>query len=123
MCPPLASVDISTLSGDEVLYYFGVLGIQGLLLPKFQCSSSKRGLWKCRLTLYGLTFECDYTFHTPLEAKRAMARRALEKLQSIYSAWTVPPEPMDCPLATGWSWTDILKGILQIVGLSWWLIT
>jgi hypothetical protein len=123
MCLPLASVNIPTLSRDKVMYYFGVLATRALLLPKFQCSSTKKGTWKCRLTLYGHTFECDYIFHTSLEAKGAMARKALEKLQSIYSAWTVPPEPMDCPLAKGWSWTEILKGILQIVGLSWWLIT
>ncbi|GFF27458.1 hypothetical protein IFM61606_09961 [Aspergillus udagawae] len=75
----------------------------------FGVSSKKRGFWKGKLTLYGLTFESDYTFHTPLQAKSAMARKALEKLQSPYSSWKVPPEPMDCPLATGWGWTDILK--------------
>lgn len=48
-----------------------------------------------------------------------MARKALEKLRSIYSAWTVPPEPMDSPLATGWSWMEILKGILQIAYTAW----
>lgn len=115
-CLPLGSLDISTVSSDKVLYYFGVLAIQALLLPKFQCDSSKkRGFWKGKLTLYGLTFESDYSFHTPLQAKSAMARKALEKLQSPYSSWTVPPEPMDCPLTTGWSWTDILKGILHIL--------
>ncbi|GFF48502.1 hypothetical protein IFM46972_08561 [Aspergillus udagawae] len=109
-CLPLGSLDISTIRNDKVLYYFGVLAIQALLLPKFQCDSSKkRGFWKGKLTLYGLTFESDYTFHTPLQAKSAMARKALEKLQSPYSSWKVPPEPMDCPLATGWGWTDILK--------------
>ncbi|EAW20964.1 uncharacterized protein NFIA_114970 [Aspergillus fischeri NRRL 181] len=109
-CLPLGSLDISTLSSDKVLYYFGVLAIQALLLPKFQCDSSRRrGFWKGKLTLYGLTFESDYSFHTPLQAKSAMARKALEKLLSPYSSWTVPPEPMDCPLTTGWSWTDILK--------------
>lgn len=46
---PLASIDISTLSSDKVIYYFGVLATQALLLPKFQCSSSKRGTWKCRM--------------------------------------------------------------------------
>ncbi|KAF7122798.1 hypothetical protein CNMCM5793_000908 [Aspergillus hiratsukae] len=109
MCLPLASINISTLSSDKALYYFGVLATQALLLPKFQCSLSKRGLWKCRLTLYGHTFERDYIFRASLEAKTAMARKALEKLQSIYSAWTVPPQPMNCPLATDWSWTEILK--------------
>jgi hypothetical protein len=117
-CLPLGSLEISTLSSDKVLYYFGVLAIQALLLPKFQCDSSKkRGFWKGKLTLYGLTFESDYSFHTPLQAKSAMARKALEKLQGPYSSWTVPPEPMDSPLTTGWSWTDILKGILRILTL------
>ncbi|RHZ53367.1 uncharacterized protein CDV56_102988 [Aspergillus thermomutatus] len=109
-CMPLASLDISAISSDKVLYYFGVLAVQALLLPRFQCSSSrKRGLWKGKLTLYGQTFESDYSFHTTLKAKSAMARKALEKLKSPYSAWKVPPEPMDCPLATGWNWIEILK--------------
>ncbi|KAH1363471.1 hypothetical protein KXV95_006325 [Aspergillus fumigatus] len=82
-CLPLGSLNNPTLSSYKVLYYFGVLAIQALLLPKFQCDSSqKRGFWKGKLTLYGLTFESDYSFHTPLQAKSAMARKALEKLRA-----------------------------------------
>ena len=82
-CLPLGSLNNPTLSSYKVLYYFGVLAIQALLLPKFQCDSSqKRGFWKGKLTLYGLSFESDYSFHTPLQAKSAMARKALEKLRA-----------------------------------------
>ncbi|EAW10894.1 uncharacterized protein ACLA_065280 [Aspergillus clavatus NRRL 1] len=105
----LASFGISELSESQVLFYLGVLGVEALLLPRFQYTRcSKKGMWLCKLTIYGHTFDLGQAFHTKFEARCEVSRKAMARLQRQFPDWTVPEEPRD-GLCYGWDWVEILR--------------
>ena len=81
--PRLASLDLRELDVNETLFYFGVLAIQSLLLPRFQYSQDPSDRkWGCTLTMYGHTIVKPHLFDSQGVAKAEACREALKTLVS-----------------------------------------
>lgn len=107
--PSLESLNPALLADSRTLFYFGVLTIQTLLLPRFRFTR-EGGRWGVELTLYGYTISKPASFDTQIGAKVQVCREALELLKSRYPNWMVPGEPTDRLTASHWPWEKLLDG-------------
>ncbi|RAH71202.1 uncharacterized protein BO66DRAFT_437624 [Aspergillus aculeatinus CBS 121060] len=87
-----ADVDLDYLEDDVVLFCFGVLTTQALLLPRFQFNFSKTRRWGVKLTMYGHTIIKSTVYDTQKEAKSDACRAALKKLQLDFPDWILPDD-------------------------------
>lgn len=112
----LSTLDINELSPTQAVFYFGVLAVQTLLLPRFQLTRSHDGhdnrKWGGMLTMYGHTIVEHHVFGSESETKTALCREALERLVSHFPGWNVPDEPEDFPSKKyiTWNWVETLDG-------------
>ena len=108
-------LDIKDLSPSQAVFYFGVLAVQALLLPRVQFSQGPGHgdrKWGGTLTMYGHTIVEPNVFDVQSEAKATLCRAALKRLMSQFPEWSVPDEPEDFPArrCTGWNWVEVLQG-------------
>ncbi|RAK77143.1 uncharacterized protein BO72DRAFT_527908 [Aspergillus fijiensis CBS 313.89] len=87
-----ADVDLDYLEDVVVLFCFGVLTTQALLLPRFQFNFSKSRRWGVKLTMYGHTIIKSTVYDTQKEAKSDVCRAALNKLQLDFPDWILPDD-------------------------------
>lgn len=112
----LSTLDINELNPTQAVFYFGVLAVQALLLPRFQLTRSHDShdnrKWGGMLTMYGHTIVEPHVFGSESEAKTALCRKALERLVSQFPGWNVPDEPKDFPPKKyiTWNWVETLDG-------------
>ncbi|RAL08662.1 uncharacterized protein BO97DRAFT_328251, partial [Aspergillus homomorphus CBS 101889] len=106
----LAEAQLDFLDDDVILFCFGVLTTQALLLPRFQFSVSKSCRWGVKLTMYGHTIVKSIIYNTQKEAKSDVCRAALRKLQPDFPDWKLPDIIDDVSLASDWNWVDLLQG-------------
>lgn len=105
------SLNVKEITPSQVIFYFGVLAIQSLLLPRFQYDHDERERkWACTLTMYGYTIVKPHIFDSREEAKIEICREGLKTLASRFPKWTVPGEPEECLNTLGWNWVEILQG-------------
>ncbi|OJJ34351.1 hypothetical protein ASPWEDRAFT_184854 [Aspergillus wentii DTO 134E9] len=110
--PRLGALDTTTLEPNQTLWYFGVLAIQALLLPRFHYATrkAKRNNNKCgvKLTMYGQTIVRDHVFNSQMEAKAVACSVALKSLKSQFPEWRVPGVPTEDVITAGWNWIELL---------------
>ncbi|PYH88824.1 hypothetical protein BO71DRAFT_338024 [Aspergillus ellipticus CBS 707.79] len=112
----LGSINPSNLNEDEVLFCYGVLATQALLLPRFYFSNSKGSRWGLKLTMYGHTIIRSNVYPSQKAAKVDVCRAAMKKLQADYPEWILPEED-DCLVTSGWNWTGLLRDYCTHNGL------
>lgn len=96
-----------------MIFYFGVLATQALLLPRFEFIQGQvNQKWGGILTIYGHSFVEPAIFKTQYNAKAELCQAALKKLVAQFPGWSVPEEPGDAPSqkSNGWDWVTILHG-------------
>lgn len=101
-----------------MLFCFGVLAIQTLILPRFEFNENLEDTWNTdskwgvKLTVYGHTFRRKQSFPSAMEAEVAVCRDALAMLKRQLPLLTIPDGPTDYPTATtsGWDWVEFLHG-------------
>ncbi|RAL04354.1 uncharacterized protein BO80DRAFT_432050 [Aspergillus ibericus CBS 121593] len=109
-CPRrLASTKLCKLSQDEVLFFYGALATQALLLPRFQFYNTKDSRWGVKLTMYGFTITKSNIYPSQRAAKADVCLAALKKLQAEYPEWILPDEEQDGPVTSGWDWIELLR--------------
>ncbi|BCR91752.1 uncharacterized protein ACHE_70595A [Aspergillus chevalieri] len=108
--PRLDSLNINEITSSQAIFYFGVLAIQSLLLPRFHYSKDHGGKkWACTLTMYGRTIVRSFLFETQMEARIEVCWEALKGLQSQFPGWLVPYEPEGGSNSPGWNWVELLQ--------------
>lgn len=98
-----------------MLFCFGVLATQILILPRFQFIGDKNtgnGKFGVKLTVYGYTFRRNQAFDSEMEAKVEVCREALTMLKHQLPRLIVPNAPFDylTTAAAGWNWVELLRG-------------
>lgn len=96
-----------------MVFYYGVLAAQALLLPRFEFTQSQvNQKWGGTLTMYGHTLVEPAIFKTQNDAKVELCQAALKKLVAQFSEWFVPEEPEDIPAQKDnvWDWVKTLHG-------------
>ncbi|PYI04496.1 hypothetical protein BO78DRAFT_449686 [Aspergillus sclerotiicarbonarius CBS 121057] len=113
-CPRrLASTNLCKLSEDEVLFCYGALATQALLLPRFQFNNSKDSRWGVKLTMYGFTIARSNVYPSQKAAKADVCLAALKRLQAEYPEWILPDEEQDGPVTSGWDWIELLRAMAE----------
>lgn len=94
-----------------MLFYFGVLALQKLLLPSFHTTKpEERGFSGVTLTTYGHTITRIRNNETPEQAKVEVCREALHKFRAEYPEWVVPCVLTDWYPGPDWNWCELLHG-------------
>ncbi|KAJ5580164.1 uncharacterized protein N7459_006149 [Penicillium hispanicum] len=108
---PLGSITLDSLTANQVLFFFGVLGIMGRLNPRYQFKFGGPGGQKVgvRLTMYGHTIVVSPCADNANVARVAACHRALSKLRKFNPQWLVPPLPMDGLTRPEWNWVRLLE--------------
>jgi hypothetical protein len=108
--PPLAQVDISTLSSEQVLFYFGVLKLQEKrhLQPTFEYTEEPEGRWSAKLTMYNDSLRLP-SMSSLVVAKVEICRLALSILKVRHGGWKVPDEPNADLTPQDWRWFSLLQ--------------
>ncbi|RAH83993.1 hypothetical protein BO86DRAFT_446730 [Aspergillus japonicus CBS 114.51] len=105
----LSDVELDLLEDDVILFCFGVLTTQALLLPRFQFNISKSRRWGVKLTMYGCTIIKSAIYDTQKEAKSDICRAALKKLQPEFPDWNLPDDLDNIESSVDWDWVDLLQ--------------
>jgi hypothetical protein len=107
----LGSLNLETLSDSKILYYFGVLAIQTVLLPQFHLTRGrKRDRWGVKMTMYGMTFVRSHVYASRKDAKVDVCKEALKKLKVEQPDWIVPERPGGSLPPVDRDWVRILRG-------------
>ncbi|PWY78151.1 hypothetical protein BO94DRAFT_472361, partial [Aspergillus sclerotioniger CBS 115572] len=114
----LGSTNLCKLSEDEVLFCYGALATQALLLPRFQFNNSKDSRWGVKLTMYGFTIARSNVYSSQKAAKADVCRTALKRLQAEYPEWVLPDEEQGGPVTSGWDWIELLREYCVQNGIS-----
>lgn len=108
-----SELDLKELSPNQIVFYYGVLAAQALLLPRFEFTQGQvNQKWGGTLTMYGHTLVEPALFKTQNDAKVELCQAALKKLVAQFPEWSVPEEPGDIPAqkGRGWDWIETLHG-------------
>ncbi|KAL3445944.1 hypothetical protein BJX65DRAFT_136408 [Aspergillus insuetus] len=106
----LGSLNLETLSDSKILYYFGVLAIQTVLLPQFHLTRGrKRDRWGVKMTMYGMTFVRSHVYASRKDAKVDVCKEALKKLKVEHPDWIVPERPGGSLPPVDRDWVKILR--------------
>ncbi|KAL3432470.1 hypothetical protein BDV09DRAFT_197661 [Aspergillus tetrazonus] len=106
----LHSLDVDSVSESDILYYFGILAIKALLLPRFQFTKGRKNrYWGVKMTIYGMTFIQSHVYESRKNAKVSVCKEALKKLKVEFPNWVVPEGPRDSLVSSGWDWVETLQ--------------
>lgn len=108
-----SEIDLKEISPSRVIFFFGVLATQALLLPRFEFTQGHvNQKWGGVLTMYGHTFVEPAIFKSQCDAKLELCQAALKKLVAQFPGWSVPGEPGDVSSqeSNGWDWVKTLHG-------------
>ncbi|KAL2824759.1 hypothetical protein BDW59DRAFT_147030 [Aspergillus cavernicola] len=106
----LNSLNIQSISESKVLYYFGVLATEALLLPRFYFTSGRKtNKWGGKMTMYGMTHTCMHVYTYRRSARVSLCREALKRLKVEFPNWVVPERPGDSMTNPRWDWVELLR--------------
>lgn len=108
-----SELDLKELSPSQVVFYYGVLAAQALLLPRFEFTQGQvNQKWGGTLTMYGHTLVEPAIFKSQHDAKVELCQAGLKKLVAQFPEWSVPEEPGDVPAQenSGRDWVKTLHG-------------
>ncbi|KAL4975903.1 hypothetical protein BDW66DRAFT_151438 [Aspergillus desertorum] len=106
----LLSLDVDSVSESDILYYFGVLATEALLLPRFQFTKGRKNrYWGVKMTIYGMTFIRSHVYESRRTAKVSICREALKKLRVEFPNWVVPEGPKESLAPSSLDWVETLQ--------------